>query len=885
MAVHVSPGVYFETLDFSLYAPRLSKTNLALVGKFKKGPTDITFVSSARQFVDLFGTPEKGMYASYAALSYLEFGTSLWVKRLVGPKATKASVEIPMGNVVSNELLGVGNGYDYILKGTFNKLPIAGTVKILIGKWTEITDSNPYKTGDITKLDNGKNMKFTIYHTIIDDGQNDLENKGNLLSSGISTYPNFMDYDTGSFYFTLSSAPTAGQKVSIRYNYKYIHVTSEELGVGNGTGKIFSGMLSHGKIRKTNFSITDGLEKFTIGTITGNNAVLNGDAATPGTGTLNTKTGEYSITFNTAPLTNSNIIASYDYETYKDKELFTGDGERKAFIGSVNNIVSPESVFILVDDVKVAEDNGYGVITGGVIESNNKIDYDDGKFEFTLMTSIESDSEILTTYSGKNAYLIKTVDNTDGKNYSAVITNKDIIKGSVSVSVGALLFNDDKNGSLIGTGGNGTIDYQTGAIELNLSTKPSNGTSIIANFLTKFGTLLAISEGEWGNNIKVQFLQDAALGYCIKVWDSDQNISLTPKESFVDVVFDDINSVDYFETKLSSRLIEFETNTNLSTDMPLLGYINILDGGFSDFDNIKRDKAVAAIEDFSNPESFDINLIMASDFPGDKVVANKLIQMCETRGDCMAIIDPPRDLTPQQVADWHNGDGQWAIENSLNSCYGALYFPWIKIFDQFTNSYQWVPPSVKIAAVYAYSDNVSEPWFAPAGLNRGRLFNVLSTERYITVGERDLLYGTPNSVNPIVDFPKDGIVVWGQKTLQRKPSALDRVNVMRLLIYVTKVLATAVKYLVFEPNDPITWILYRQLVNPFIADIQSRRGLYEYSIVCDESTNTSYNIDNNEMVGELYLKPTKAAEKIINRFIITSTGASFSEIKKARSNS
>ena len=205
----------------------------------------------------------------------------------------------------------------------------------------------------------------------------------------------------------------------------------------------------------------------------------------------------------------------------------------------------------------------------------------------------------------------------------------------------------------------------------------------------------------------------------------------------------------------------------------------------------------------------------------------------------------------------------------------ALYYPWIQINNEFTESMQWVPPSVKMVSVYAYNDSNAEVWFAPAGFNRGRVFTAQRLERVLNIAERDLLYATDtNAINPICDFSGDGIVVYGQKTLQRAPTAMNRVNVVRLVLYMTKVLATAVKYLLFEPNDALTWLQYTHLVEPFMTDIKTRRGLYDFSIRCDSTTNTPSDIDNNIMVAEITIQPTKSAERIINRFKITSTVAS-----------
>ena len=336
-------------------------------------------------------------------------------------------------------------------------------------------------------------------------------------------------------------------------------------------------------------------------------------------------------------------------------------------------------------------------------------------------------------------------------------------------------------------------------------------------------------------------------------------------------------------SKIASSLIEIELSDETSTAAPILNTKLVLSGGTSDTDNISDSDAVNALDEFANAESYDINLVACPDFPGNKTVINKLISLCEVqRGDCFAIVDPPQNYTVQNVVNWHNGDGQWASENSLNSSFAALYYPWVMVSNNFTESNEWVPPSVKIVSMYAFSDSRSDVWFAPAGLNRGKLFNVLKTERVLNVNDRDLLYSTgTNAVNPICNFVGDGIVVFGQKTLQRKSSALDRVNVMRLMLYITKILATSTKYLLFEPHDQLTWLLYKQLVNPVFEDIKGRRGLYEFRVVCDETTNTPYYIDNNTLVAEVWLKPTKTTERIINRFIVTSTGANFDELISA----
>jgi phage tail sheath protein FI len=198
-------------------------------------------------------------------------------------------------------------------------------------------------------------------------------------------------------------------------------------------------------------------------------------------------------------------------------------------------------------------------------------------------------------------------------------------------------------------------------------------------------------------------------------------------------------------------MIEFEID-DITGAVPLLNAKLRLEDGDNDNVNINEASAIVALEQFSNSETYDINLIACPDFPGERTVISKLIQLCEVqRGDCFAIIDPLQNLNVQQVVEWHNGHGQWANENAINSSYAALYYPWVQIYNQFTESLQWVPPSVKIVSVYAYSDSITEVWFAPSGLNRGMII-YCEKENACNVSDRDFYILLTNCVTPILDL-------------------------------------------------------------------------------------------------------------------------------------
>jgi len=271
----------------------------------------------------------------------------------------------------------------------------------------------------------------------------------------------------------------------------------------------------------------------------------------------------------------------------------------------------------------------------------------------------------------------------------------------------------------------------------------------------------------------------------------------------------------------------------------------------------------------SNADYFDINMLVT---PGilyslHPTVVNSAIVMAEDRQDTFYVMDIP------QKSD--NISTTITTANGIDSNYTATYYPWVSVNDPNLNTMIDVPPSVVIPGALAYNDFISAPWYAPAGLNRGGLSSVLDTQEKLTQSDRDDLYFA--RINPIANFPNEGIVIWGQKTLQSVPSALDRVNVRRLLITVKKYIASATKYLVFDQNSSNTRNKFLNIVNPYLESVRQNQGLSAFKVVMDESNNTPDVIDQNRMVGELFLQPTRTAEFIILDFHIQPTGAAFPE--------
>ena len=279
------------------------------------------------------------------------------------------------------------------------------------------------------------------------------------------------------------------------------------------------------------------------------------------------------------------------------------------------------------------------------------------------------------------------------------------------------------------------------------------------------------------------------------------------------------------------------------------------------------------IRAFEDPLIEDINLLSAPGFNHDRTVANFLITTAQTRFDCLAILDEPDVTTAQSMADYVQGSegtpgNPWVLFAPLaSSNRSAIYGPWLKIFDAYNNEEIFVPPSVRVLGAFAYNDSVAYPWFATAGPNRGLLFDTLDVRFRLSLGDVEHIYGFGTNVNPI-QITIDGIVINGNKNLQRRPSLLQNVHIVRMFMYAEKVIATAARYLQWEPHDPITWRRYVNLVEPFLRDIVTKRGITDYVVKCNNETNTALDINQGQLIAELHIIPTTAVEKIINRYIV-----------------
>jgi hypothetical protein len=276
-----------------------------------------------------------------------------------------------------------------------------------------------------------------------------------------------------------------------------------------------------------------------------------------------------------------------------------------------------------------------------------------------------------------------------------------------------------------------------------------------------------------------------------------------------------------------------------------------------------------AINLLGNTDAYKFNIIYAPGltYTNAPSQVTAVVNTAQTRGDSIAVVD--------MVAYGQSIPVLLSQVTAFDSSYAATYWPWVQVRSRETGKLNFIPASTIVPAAYEYNDRVAAEWWAPAGLNRGGLPTVVQPERKLTSNDRDRVY--QGSVNPIATFPGVGTVIYGQKTLQQKPSALDRVNVRRLLIALKDYIGQVAETLVFEPNTQVTRNRFLSQVNPYLESVQQRQGLYAFQVVMDDSNNTPDVIDRNQLVGSIYLQPTKTAEFIQLDFNVLPTGATFGQ--------
>lgn len=357
--------------------------------------------------------------------------------------------------------------------------------------------------------------------------------------------------------------------------------------------------------------------------------------------------------------------------------------------------------------------------------------------------------------------------------------------------------------------------------------------------------------------------------------------SQADNDVFITSKYDFENSESYFESPSAAKFtvipyggfdgFDIHRTQRTNTDNYIIGKSGFVNGGFTQ-SGLRGDSDYYAYYDgirtFSNPESVDVNIFATPGinfFEHSSLVSESIDMIEEERADSLYIIDTPNRSTVDEVIDDLDSVG-------LDSNYSATYFPWIQVRDNETGTQVYIPPTGEVLRNIAYTDNVAQPWFATAGYSRG-IVNAIKARKKLTLGERDDLY--TNRINPIATFSDVDTIIFGNKTLQVRESALDRINVRRLLLQARKLISSVAVRLLFEQNDEIVRNEFLSLVNPILENIRRERGLTDFRVVLSDSPE---DIDRNQLSGKIYIKPTRALEFIDIEFLVTPTGASFDDL-------
>ncbi len=934
MPVYLSPGVFPREIDLSVLPSSVGPLRPAFIGTAQKGPMNIpTLVTTSQQAIDSFGSPFPESYLMYAVLSYLEEGNACYILR-VGVECEEGQAQA-LADVCIDTSGAHGNGWgriplftgiDY---GRINFRTISDSAPLAIHAasvgnitYNDVDASNTFGatsatlnttgtyTGDIDdsfvmvitspptvsaeaavdgagyQIIRNSDGEIVAEGTLVDDNDDGISayiSLGNGLSVRVNVSAGVLDEnDTFTFTvlpdnraFTIAVEGVSGSTYTLSaatYTTVASFVAALNLAItGGGEDYLF-----------LEYTLEDGVTTVPqIRTTTaGERVQLIGTAAFA----LAVGTQQYAYDIPRSFLIGTDV-APYDITTANNRvkinvieDTATATVEFNVAIG---NNQSAASVAASIDAA--------GIVSGTTYWES-----------FVLTIPGETEHVVIVTHADHELATLQMV-----ANYSNLKT----LRFAETLNIGYPYkrayrgFNDNRL-TLPDSGENDA------ATPLSCESDPTSAacaadTSYFANIV---GYFVAPSPGTWIDGYTVSLdiftdaVGDAAGRYRITVKDSSgvavdivEDVSFDKREDrYVGNV---INAGTKYGGTNGNVFLNWEerpsylnNNTNSASfevrlpsqinDKAFAGQANGIptDPSYSselDAAIIGNPSLNTGIYAFQNPESYDINLLLTPGFSTGSVIGTAL-QMCESRGDVLYLVDPPFGLRPQQVIDWHNGMLLSDLRSAINSSYGALYWGWLRVYDQFRNEEIWVPPSGHVAAVYSRTARDAEQWFAPAGLRRGRLLTALDIEYSPTQGERDLLYGSGNAVNPIVKFPQDGITVWGQRTLQRSSTALDRVNVRMLMLYIKKNLVTLLRNYIFEPNDKALWRQVKSTVNPFLSDIQSRRGLTAFNVVCDESNNTPERIDRNELWVSVFLKPTRAVEFIALNLVVLRTGASFS---------
>lgn len=930
MAVYLSPGVFPREIDLSVLPTAVGPLRPAFIGTAKRGPLNSpVYITTSQQALDTFGEPFPESYLMYAVLAYLEEGNQCYVVR-VGVEYEEGQDEALSSVAISTDgskqygwgRIPLFTGIDYgkiYLRAITPTSPLTTTTS---GYTTAVYTNVTYNITDgAPNID--LNISGTYTGATDDNYLIVITGSPNYTEAAPVEGATYEIYNNSGFVSqgTLTSAMHDGTSDSIDLGNglsAYVQVNSGSLNANDTF--TFSATADNTEFAFTVEGISDTNHNIAQDTYTSSQDFVDAFNAVNGSGyTAVVEDIIVDGVLTAVPVVQTNtagewiqLSGSQGFALALGVQQYVWDSPRSYLIGtepgpymvnSTNNrvkidVVSQTNTTTVEFNIPTGSQttasltntiNAAGLVTGGQI------------FESLPLTVPGGDELVLiqTTFANSQDTLVMRA------NYSNIKTLKfsQLINIQYPYTKSFRGYRDPRNVLPAGS-----LNDATNPASCSVDPLSSQCLLDTAYYQNIVGFMVATSPGTWVDNynLNVSLFTDG-LGnisnrYVVSVVDANGVVV----ERFTDVVFDKtadryignfLNPGTKYGGTIGAKTVNWEERPAfLDNDPTLTSYVvrnpsalNMapftgqsngipLDPAYSgavDAAIIGNSAASSGLYAFSNRDSYDINLLLTPGYSTGAVIGTAL-SICESRGDVLYLVDPPFGLRPQQVVDWHNGMYYSDLNNAINSSYGALYWGWIKYYDQFNINEVWVPPSGHVAAIFSRTARVAEQWFAAAGLQRGRILTALELEYSPTQGENDLLYGSGNAVNAIVKFPQSGIVVWGNRTLQRIETSLSYVNVRMLCNALKKQLTTTLRPFVFEPNDSALWAQVTSTLSPILGDYQARRGVTAFKVVCDSSNNTPERIDRGELWVSVFIKPTRAVEYIVLNLAVLNTGASFS---------
>lgn len=887
MAFQLSPGVLVTEEDKSTVVPAVATSAGAFSGAFQWGPVEkVTTVDSERALVEQFGNPNDDTAGYFfTAANFLSYGNNLKLVRVADKSVARNAVSTPSGRVSGVTITNTPNTFTSAADITVTfAAPTNGTratgnaVLSATGIISEInlaTSGFGYSTAPTITFEGGSGSGATATAILGSGGIGaiNVQDVGNNYSFGSNIVIQNQD------------STSARANLVIHYKLKDIQITNSGANYGPaGTAcniTISGGTLVAGGTHATAVPIITGniITGYTIthngnGYLSAPNVILNrldGNTGTNavltanlGYGIINSVTivnagaGGYSFTPNVTINKNNSLggataNATVRIEALINSIIVTNPGS--GYVTRPNVIINPA-----LGDINYLSSSATAVASvGRTLSSINIINGGAGYTSVPAVTIVDSQS-VTATANATVSYGALLVENSDV--YDSEYSTGGFGYGEFIAKYPGTLGNSLK----VSIADSNTFSGWQYANQFNSAPGTSAWVSARNGSADELHVIVVDANGDWTGTAGTVLEK---FSYVSKASDAKNSDNST--NYYKDVINNQSKYINWLDHPAAGT--NWGTSGSAKTFTTLSANITTtLSGGVTGA-SVSAANVQAGFQLFSNDELYDVSLIPMGPTTNAGVV-NTVIGIAESRRDCVVFASPPYT----DVVNTTNQATKIAAyrDTLTSSSFAVLDSGWKYQYDRYNDKYRYVPLNGDVAGLAARTDYIADPWFSPAGYNRGVIKNVVKLAYSPTKTDRDDLY--KKGVNPVVTFPGQGTLLFGDKTLLARPSSFDRINVRRLFIVLEKAISTASKFQLFEFNDPFTRAQFRNLVEPFLRDVQGRRGITDFRVICDDTNNPGSVVDRNEFVADIFIKPARAINFIQLNFVATRSGVSFEEV-------